>query len=365
MDGSLNRLHELLFAKGIAFARYSLPGNEKTLTLISFHPLAFQEINSLAKQEQEGFVFAPFVVSKEHPIWFLSTDKIIDESTDIQAVEEYLNTFPDVKHKITIPETTSSKNEYSRAFNLYMNKLKSGTLDKAILSKIKTKPRTEESLFSLFTRLTKTYSKAFAYLIHLPTGELWMGATPELLLLKDDKGLKTMALAGTQLLQERSLKEVVWQKKEIDEQAYVRKYVEKILSTVSDSVKVSETYTSQAGNLVHLRSDFSIEENFERYKIIELVKNLHPTPAVCGIPLEKSKELILNTEQFNRAYYTGFLGPIKANEINLFVNLRCMKVMPEKFALYVGGGITRDSELEREWEETEAKAQTLLSVIHP
>ncbi len=40
-----------------------------------------------------------------------------------------------------------------------------------------------------------------------------------------------------------------------------------------------------------------------------------------------------------------------------------MQVFPEKYALYVGGGITCDSEMEKEWKETEAKAQTLLSVI--
>ena len=106
-----------------------------------------------------------------------------------------------------------------------------------------------------------------------------------------------------------------------------------------------------------------MKQSFHRQKAFETAGKLHPTPAVCGIPLEKSRALILETEQHNRGYYTGFLGPVTAKSISLFVNLRCMQVLPEKCVLYVGGGITRDSEMEKEWLETEAKAETLLSVI--
>ena len=47
------------------------------------------------------------------------------------------------------------------------------------------------------------------------------------------------------------------------------------------------------------------------------------------------------------------------DKTDIFVNLRCMKILPEKLALYIGGGLTKDSIPEKEWEETSLKSQTL------
>ncbi|MDA3905318.1 MAG: chorismate-binding protein [Bacteroidales bacterium] len=363
MNESFSRFYQLLFDKGIAFARYSLPGETKTITIVSFNPISYEGLNQLVDNQDEGFIFAPFEVTKNLPIWFLKSDDIIDESSDIKSLENILEALPDIKLKADYTHESTSKSDYSRAFDMFMQELSSDKLDKVILSKIVIKHRKEEPLIYLFTRLSEKYPTAFTYMIHLPSGEIWMGATPELLLRQDESGIQTMALAGTQVLNNRLIDEVVWENKEIEEQAYVRNYVKKVLDSVSDSVKVSNTYSAKAGNLVHVRTDFIVNQVFNRSEVFEIVKNLHPTPAVCGIPLENSKSLILKTEQHNRAYYTGILGPIKKDSMNLFVNLRCMQVLPKSFAIYVGGGITRDSIIENEWEETEAKAQTLLAII--
>ncbi|MDP4184710.1 MAG: chorismate-binding protein, partial [Bacteroidota bacterium] len=82
------------------------------------------------------------------------------------------------------------------------------------------------------------------------------------------------------------------------------------------------------------------------------------------LPKNKSKEIILQTEKHDREFYSGFLGKIGVEQkTDLFVNLRCMKILPEHFQLFAGGGLTIDSECDKEWEETNQKIQTLLSVI--
>jgi len=48
---------------------------------------------------------------------------------------------------------------------------------------------------------------------------------------------------------------------------------------------------------------------------------------------------------------------------DLFVNLRCMKILKDKLVLFVGGGLTEQSEPQSEWEETVLKAKTLLSIL--
>jgi isochorismate synthase len=50
---------------------------------------------------------------------------------------------------------------------------------------------------------------------------------------------------------------------------------------------------------------------------------------------------------------------------SLFVNLRCMQLAGRFAHLYVGGGITAESDPHSEWRETEMKAETMLSVLKP
>src|SRR6202021_687877 len=95
-----------------------------------------------------------------------------------------------------------------------------------------------------------------------------------------------------------------------------------------------------------------------------LVSELHPTPAVCGIPLNDATQFIKETEGYDRGYYTGFLGPCNMDgKTELYVNLRCAELFADCINLYVGGGITKDSIPENEWEETEMKSKTLLSAL--
>jgi isochorismate synthase len=117
----------------------------------------------------------------------------------------------------------------------------------------------------------------------------------------------------------------------------------------------------------------------------KLISAIHPTPAVCGLPKGSAKKFILENENYNREFYTGFLGELnlkktlqrngnRKNRENqayasitktsaLFVNLRCMKLEAKQAVLFVGGGITKDSNPVAEWEETSNKAQTMKSVL--
>lgn len=213
MTASLNRIHQLLLQKGMAFVRYSLPESTESTTLISYHPQSFQDLNTLANTEEEGFVFAPFVADKAFPVWYYKTDDILNESTDNQNIIDYLSGLADRKKRSPVYPESTPKSEYYSAFNTYLFALNSGRLDKAILSKIVTHPKSKTSPLAIYTKLVETYPTAFVYMINLPSGELWMGATPERLIEQDKQGIKTMALAGTQQLDSRKVKAIVWKKR--------------------------------------------------------------------------------------------------------------------------------------------------------
>ena len=163
-----------------------------------------------------------------------------------------------------------------------------------------------------------------------------------------------MSLAGTLPVDEE------WSEKEIEEQKPVTNYISEILKkyvTLSE-VEESETYNHISGNIKHLRTDFTakIEDN----RLEELIEELHPTPAVCGIPKEFCKEKIIEIEQYNREFYAGYIKIETEEEIYYFVNLRCAKIYKNQVIAFAGGGITALSSPEKEWRETELKSQAIL-----
>ena len=155
--------------------------------------------------------------------------------------------------------------------------------------------------------------------------------------------------------------------KEIEEQALVSRYIINCFK----KIRLREfgehgPKTWKAGNLLHLRTEFEVDMNATNFPQLGTVmlKLLHPTSAICGMPRQESIDFIQQNEGMDRGLYSGYLGPINyKNESNLFVNLRCMQWSYREAELYAGAGVTIDSIPEAEWEETEMKMNTLLKVI--
>ena len=98
----------------------------------------------------------------------------------------------------------------------------------------------------------------------------------------------------------------------------------------------------------------------------DLLQELHPTTAVCGMPKEEAFRFIPDNEGYDRSYYSGFTGWLDTEgHTDIYVNLRCMEIKPGEAILYAGGGILASSEVESEWMETGDKMNTMRSILHP
>ena len=95
----------------------------------------------------------------------------------------------------------------------------------------------------------------------------------------------------------------------------------------------------------------------------DVLNAIHPTPAVGGNPLNASLDLIRNLEAHKRSFYCGYLGLEQSDQSSYFVNLRCMQVHSDGCTLYAGGGITAESDPEKEWEETTAKLAVVGKIL--
>ena len=222
----------------------------------------------------------------------------------------------------------------------------------------------------VFAALCERYPHAFVSLVAVPGVGTWLGATPEILLTLDNMALTTMALAGTQRRpNDLPLERVTWGRKETVEQDMVSAYVRGFFWDAGVThVVESGPQTIAAGSVVHLQTLFRVElPEAERLALANRVLDeLHPTSAVCGMPKHQALAFILAHEGYDRSFYSGFLGPVHIQgESSLYVNLRCMQLGENAAHLYVGAGITADSQPQAEWRETELKAETMLAVLEP
>lgn len=249
-----------------------------------------------------------------------------------------------------------TQEEYLQKLEEVIQIIKENDLPKLVLSRRKIfTDFAEIDLKESFNNLCRNYPNAFKYLFF--DGETsWMGAFSEVLgkFNKSTHEFETMSIAGTIPVSEE------WTEKEIDEQKPVSSYIRSTLTkyaTLSE-VQESETYDHISGNIKHLKTDFKIKINPE--DLDSIIQELHPTPAVCGIPKDFCREVIEKVEKFPRELYAGYIKIETKDYIQYFVNLRCARLYKNSVHLFVGGGITAQSNPEKEWQETELKSEAVL-----
>ena len=249
-----------------------------------------------------------------------------------------------------------------------------GELTKVVLSRTKMFTHSPDfQPFKAFQKLCTAYPLAFVSLVNLADrDEMWLGATPETLVALDETGtFRTAALAGTQTsLADGEIippHDIRWGQKEIQEQALVSRYIIECFKKIRlREYLESGPRTVRAGNLYHLRTDFAVNTQAVSFPELGTVmlKLLHPTSAVCGMPKEPAQQFIKAVEGYDRSFYSGYLGPVNVDrESALFVNLRTLRLADGQATFFAGAGITEDSDPQREWDETKMKCDTLLSVL--
>jgi isochorismate synthase len=372
--------------KGFPFVAYRKPLIPSSPAVIKAFLQKDLEVYKTIDYLESGFVFAPF--DEKEPAILIPNEFADYLETTFQKSETLEET------KISNPDISDNSVEKEKHIKLVqkgIDSIKNKSLKKVVLSRkeiIQIPSLAKPEPIKIFQDLTEKYPEAFAYIWFHPKVGLWLGATPETLLEVERNRFKTMALAGTQKFE--GTIDVNWGEKEKEEQQLVSDSILENLKPISEKIEMTATYTAKAGNLLHLRTDitgvlnskFQIPNSGDMEKLISAI---HPTPAICGLPKEVAKKFILENENYNREYYSGFLGELnlkktlqrsgnRKNRENqayssitktsaLYVNLRCMKLEDNKAVLFVGGGITKDSNPTDEWEETSNKAQTMKRVL--
>jgi isochorismate synthase len=250
-----------------------------------------------------------------------------------------------------------NQDQYRIQIKKMISKMQSGDLKKCVLSRIKKVDIGQLNVADFFNKLCVSYPNAFVYFISSQLFGTWIGASPEVFLKADQHEGFAMSLAATKKNEDDS----PWNSKEKEEQSIVTEYLKLELEKVSDNIKVNDAVPFNAGPVKHLMSKLSFD--FKRKHMVDFIQQIHPTPAVCGFPKKEALDQILEIELHDRALYSGIIGWCGEREIELFVNLRCSRIIGNQMYMFLGGGITAQSDPELEWQETEHKSRTLLDHI--
>lgn len=396
-------LWEAALSLGFPAAMWRLPHQEQVRLLI-----AVTEGTSHRQPDLEalpaGFVVSPFIVPDTNEVLFLEGDiiftvlpdeqiqevncrlgeehpsvkQLLDTAREIQALKRDTPQLPASTGLFALAsDQTEEHKRFKKAVELAVEAIRQEQFAKVVLSRTRELTYNEDFRpVKAFTKLAATYSSAFISLVYLPEQqETWLGASPETLVSTDAQGIfRTASLAGTQVARTATGEllpkaEVRWGQKEIEEQALVSRYIVECFKKIRLREYLEKgPKTVQAGNLYHLRTDFEVDTQAVGFPGLDsvMLRLLHPTSAVCGMPKEPALRFLTEVEGYDRTYYSGYLGPVNVEqESHLFVNLRTMRLADGVATVYAGAGITEDSDPQREWEETQLKCQTLLRVLAP
>jgi isochorismate synthase len=372
-------IHQILGLGG-SLMYWRLPNtNEKTLIICNSGASIKEEIT--LEGVMPSFAFAPFDPAKgkylftADLVFRFKNDELVD-GPDLNNTPFFSKTV-DVEYSqkpkphVAHDRSNTPATNFKELVEACIQKTESKQVEKIVPSKFKDVDLPENfDVVKTFNRLCEKHPNAFVSLVTSPETGTWLGASPELLVSVDaEERFRTIALAGTQQAPPNvNLKAVAWTQKEIEEQALVSRYIINCFK----KIRVREyaehgPHTVVAGSLLHLRSDYEVntrEINFPQLGSV-MLKLLHPTSAVCGMPFDNSFGFLQQNEGYDREFYSGFLGPVNFdNESRLFVNLRCMQIFESTARIYAGAGVTADSVAEHEVEEVDMKIKTLSQLLN-
>ncbi len=376
----LSRATSIYFQHKFSFALWRLPDSPALYLAASENLQQLSEIN--LEEAIPGFLFAPFDPA-EKKIHLPADDLFRFESGQLTSTQGSklngisINEFSQETFAKTTfyyerayPSKIASERNFHQLVADCKDAIARGDFEKIVPSRSKSvKLPVDFDVIDAFHQLCEFNPHAMVSVFSSPLTGTWVGATPEMLVcVGKDQHFHTVAVAGTQPYAAGvDLRSVTWSQKDIEEQALVERYI----ISCFKKIRVREfeergPKTVVAGNLLHLKTHFDVdmaEINFPELGTV-MLKLLHPTSAVCGMPLEPSLSFLKNQEGYDRQFYSGYLGPVNVHEeSHIYVNLRCMQLFANVALLYAGAGVLADSDPEREWKETEMKMNTLGRII--
>lgn len=298
------------------------------------------------------------------------TERLHQLATKLLAVEsrEEDNEGPAVAPRAA---TSEERSAWHRMVDRALDRFESGDLAKVVLARsVDVDVDGSVDPVSVVRRLREQNPRARVFLFEPVPGSAFMGASPETLARLVDGSVGCTAVAGSTArgdspeLDRTLAGALLNSEKDVREHQFVVDDMVERLSRWGDSVQVDlKPAVLTLSRIQHLvtRIRARVPEGTD---VLDLISDLHPTPAVCGRSRDDAFAFLVSEERFDRGWYGGPVGWFDAAGNGIFAPaLRCALVRDGAWRLFAGGGIVPGSEPSREWDETQLKLQTALGAL--
>ncbi|MFF2136331.1 isochorismate synthase [Streptomyces sp. NPDC058193] len=262
--------------------------------------------------------------------------------------------------------------EYSDAVAAAVKRMRAGEFDKVVLARtLELTSARDLDLPAMLSRLARRDPDGYTFAVPSGPGRTLVGASPELLVARRGGRLVANPLAGSaqrsgDLAEDvRRAAALLDSPKDLHEHAVVVDAIREALAPFCVTLDVPERPTLvRTAAMWHLSTTLTGELRDPSSTALDLASALHPTPAVCGTPTDVARQVIADSEPFDRGAYTGMVGWQDADgDGDWVVTIRCAKAEGRTLRLFAGAGVVAESSPAAETAETGAKFRTFLSAV--
>ena len=311
-----------------------------TINYISKNPISNQEMASLRKER----------------------DSLI-QASKLEEVRTYLK-------PVITNFTEPHKEAYLKSIEQVTSLIKNNEANKVVIAR-SLALNFNESITSSQILTHVSNEQPESYLFGLERNDLFFyGASPERLV-KVENGLAYSSCVAGSIKRGSTASEddlfgiqLLTDHKNLGEHAYVVDMISSIFEKNCRKVKMPNgPQLLKIRDIQHLYTPIEGELSSDA-TILQLVKELHPTPALGGVPRREAMEVIRRYEPMNRGLYAAPIGWLDAKGNGEFaVAIRSASIVNKKAYLYAGGGIVADSKPQSEYEETLVKFRPMLRAL--
>ena len=300
---------------------------------------------------------------------FVETNEIDSAKTILNSFEKITALLPLNQLTIENVESKANQNTWCDWVNQALTQIRQGELTKLVLA--------NETVFHIQGELNgkdflaasqEKNSGCYHFLWADNAQNCFVGSTPERLFARDNRQLFTEALAGTAPVSDNPnenderAKWLLNDEKNLNENWLVVEDISQNISHLVEQITVDDIALKSLRKVQHLIRKMQAKLT-ALCTDADLLKAIHPTAAVSGLPQQQAKKALAEIETFDRCWYAGTLGMMSQHLSEFCVTIRSAFIEENRVRVFAGAGIVEGSQPVEEWLEIERKAAGLISLF--
>ncbi|VTP72568.1 isochorismate synthase [Haemophilus influenzae] len=314
----------------------------------------------LVEQDEKGALVSFFVKDEQSANDTLAHLKTFENITALSALPKQIPLHT---------EPRANERTWCDWVNQALVEIKSGELTKIVLANETTFHLKQAiNAYDFLAESEKQNQGCYHFLWAENPYSVFVGSTPERLFAREYNLLLTEALAGTASVsesEEETQSQANWllnDEKNLKENWLVVEDISQNLRKQVESFDVSNVELKPLRKVQHLIR--KIRANLTaHYADVNILKAIHPTAAVSGLPQQQAKMILSEIETFDRGWYAGTLGMMSDACSEFCVAIRSAFIEAHRIRVFAGAGIVAGSQPLEEWKEIERKAAGLISLF--